>query len=80
MIQLAISLDALVPWFNSGFCRRMASASLNNKFDQCCALSVMQALLTRKDVMSRCSLSYSSVLSCKRFVRYLNCSQELMCL
>ena len=30
---------------------------------------MMQALLTRKAVMSSCSLSYSSVLSCKRFQR-----------
>ena len=36
------SLEALVPWFSTGFLRRMARDSLSNTKDQWCDLSIIE--------------------------------------
>ena len=45
------SLEALVPWFSTGFLRRMARDSLNNSKDQWSDLSIILQLLKISCVM-----------------------------
>ena len=42
---MVASLDALAPWFSTGFLRRMARDSLNNSKDQWSDLSIILQLL-----------------------------------
>ena len=54
------SLEALVPWFSTGFLRRMARDSLNNSKDQWSDLSIiLQLLKIRCDMFVHIGLNKS---------------------